>query len=866
MYKYSSFLDSIWRKQPRKNYYNIAFSDAIRGEPSFGECLIIGKKTRHALTCFSSESNTNSAVLVLYSDIEIEFNSLELGLDIEVESHGLELGLDIEVESHGLELGLDIEVESHGLELSSDIKQKSVEFFLEPQIFSAGNNIDVTLKASSQVSGIDTLTKLFTVQSEADMQPASSSIDLLFDSFSHDLNTDRLFASLSRLIDESVGNRAHSQAIFTALGGFDSLIKKIDIQPACLLLDIQNLDNLDGLFDKPDNLLAWNSLALDFATASSSGPTPCSRFFAYLGNSLWDAWAVFEDKAIGSIYQQEKQEDFIALLEGFEISSIDLAEFKYLYQSSGNSVREILESAIRQVVMDVSAFNVFSAIQSSLFKDGIPDALVGTAQKLLDNNLTDISKLGKKIANLVVSIGTNIGESISSSINQYALKDGSNQAGFYQDTTDYQPSQSVFIPGDPNSKIDSFWQPLEGQNPLTPHWGEVIPFAINTNDLIPTDIVKPYTDQGDLNSTFISQLIEVRDIGINLTPLEKAIAEYYEGGDGTAFPPGLWLDHTIDLSLSRNLNLDESLKVTFGVSQSMYDAGIATWATKYKYDSVRPITAIRQYEPDTRLSDGTLASGWAPFLPTPPFPDTPSGHSSFSSAANYFLIDFFGSNQFDFSVTLKDDDSQYSANGFDGIPGSGEDLVISSTYFSEASAQAGMSRIYGGIHQKDGDLKGQVIGNKVGLVNSQKINSLEKGLLPENGDPLSVQIFGTMDSDILTGLPADDVSSSKIQQLYAFGGKDIITVRGGSQWQVYGGSGIDTFRFYETESLMLRDYQAMERIELNSEIFQLGETIEDIQFAVSSIEPFTDVSLNGRTLFIMDGSWGLDDVNLSTFA
>ena len=841
--KYKSCLsfNSIWRKRPRKDNYDVDFFSICLDSLVFNEDSIINKKVKPALTRFRDEDEPKSTFLALDADVDIEFNGLELDID------------------------LDIDIESNGLELSSDIKQKSVKFSPKSQICSAGNNIDVTLKAFSQASGIDTLTKLFTVQSEADVQPASSSIDLLFDGFSHDLNTDRLFKSLSRLIDEPVGKRAHSQAVFTALGGFDSLIKKIDIQPDCLLLDMQNLDNLDGLFDKPDNLLAWNSLALDFATASSSGPTPCSRFFAYVNASQWDAWAVFEDTAIGSIYNQDKQENFIYLLESFEIAYNDIAEFKYLYQASTTIVKEILEHAVRQVAMDVSAFNVFSGIETSLFKDGMPESLVGAAQKLLAKNL-DLSELGKKIADLVISIGTNIGEIVSSSVNQHALIDGSNQLGFYEDTTDYIPSPSVYDASDPNTKIDSFWQPLEAQNALTPQWGEVVPFAIDTNDLIPSDIVKPYTGQGDLNQEFISQLIEVRDIGVSLTSLEKAIAEYYEGGDGTAFPPGLWLDHTIDLALSRNLNLDESLKVIFGVSQSMYDAGIATWATKYKYDSVRPVTAIRQYEPDTVLTDGTLASAWNSYLPTPPFPDVPSGHSSFSSSANYFLIDFFGSNQYDFSVTLKDDDSQYSANGFDGIPGSGEDIVISSTYFSEASAQSGMSRVYGGIHQKYGDLTGQVIGNKVGLVNSQKINSLEKGLLPEDGDPLPVQIFGTMDSDILTGLPADDVSSSQIQQLYAFGGEDTITVRGGSHWQVYGGSGIDTFRFYETDSLMLRDYQAMEMIKLNSEVFQLGETIEDIQFATSSIEPFTDVSLNGRLLFTMDGSWGLDNVNLSTFA
>jgi hypothetical protein len=518
--------------------------------------------------------------------------------------------------------------------------------------------------------------------------------------------------------------------------------------------------------------------------------------------------------------------------------------------------------------MDVSAFNVFSEIQSSLFIDGIPSDLVGTAEELLSKNLASTAEMLSvgKIADLVVSIGTEIGETVSSSIVDYALIDGSNQLGFYEDTTGYIPPVSVYEPNNPNSPIDSFWIPQEGQIALTPQWGEVTPFAIDTNDLIPSEIVTPYTDQGDLNAVFIRQLIEVRDTGISLTPLEKAIAELYEGGDGTAFPPGYWHEQTIDQAEIRNLNLDESLKLLFGVSQSMFDSGIVVWETKYVYQSVRPGTSIPQYKPNTVLSDGTLASEWNPYLSTPPFPDIASGHSAFSSAANYFLIDHFGSNYYDFTVTLKDDDSIYSVNGFDGMPGSGDDIVISATYFSEASAQAGISRIYGGIHAADGDLQGQLIGNRSGSKVSQKIDSLLKGLPLEEVSALPIQSFGTMVDDILTGLPSESFDANSVQQLYAFGGDDTLIAKGESLWQLYGGFGKDTFQIYETGSVSLRDYESMEKIELDAAIFESSETIGDIQFNISATEPFTEVSINDRSLFKMDGYWISDDVSLSILA
>ena len=197
------------------------------------------------------------------------------------------------------------------------------------------------------------------------------------------------------------------------------------------------------------------------------------------------------------------------------------------------------------------------------------------------------------------------------------------------------------------------------------------------------------------------------------------------------------------------------------------------------------------------------------------------------------------------------------------MPGSGEDIVISAVFFSEASAQAGISRLYGGIHAADGDLQGQIIGNRAGPKVSQKIDSLEQGLSLEEVSSLPFQSFGTMVDDILTGLPSEDFDANSVQQVYAFGGDDTLMAKGESLWELYGGFGTDTFQIYETGLVSVRDYESMEKIELVETIFQPGESIDDIQFIISATEPFTDVSLNDRLLFKLDGYWNSENVNLS---
>jgi hypothetical protein len=110
------------------------------------------------------------------------------------------------------------------------------------------------------------------------------------------------------------------------------------------------------------------------------------------------------------------------------------------------------------------------------------------------------------------------------------------------------------------------------------------------------------------------------------------------------------------------------------------DAGICCWAVKYTYQFWRPITAIQQAGADGNPLTVPDAS-WAPLLVTPPFPSYTSGHSTFSGAASTVLTAFFG-DHFRFTTTS------------DSMPG----VTRSFNSFADAADEAGISRIYGGIH------------------------------------------------------------------------------------------------------------------------------------------------------------------------
>ena len=95
--------------------------------------------------------------------------------------------------------------------------------------------------------------------------------------------------------------------------------------------------------------------------------------------------------------------------------------------------------------------------------------------------------------------------------------------------------------------------------------------------------------------------------------------------------------------------------------------------------------------------------------PSPPFAEYTSGHSAFSAAGAEILSRFTGSDAFGGSVTFEPGESRFE-------PGQTptRTLTLSWDTFTQAADEAGVSRLYGGIHFIDGDVNGRLLGRRVG--------------------------------------------------------------------------------------------------------------------------------------------------------
>ena len=176
----------------------------------------------------------------------------------------------------------------------------------------------------------------------------------------------------------------------------------------------------------------------------------------------------------------------------------------------------------------------------------------------------------------------------------------------------------------------------------------------------------------------------------------------------------------------------------FAMTNAMFDASIAVWDCKRAFDYVRPITAIRFLMAGQQIRawggpfKGTLTipgEQWQAYQtgaqPTPAFPEFSSGHSAFSAAAAEVLRSYTGSDTFNESVTIKAGSSGVESGA---VPA--QDITLSWSTFSEAADQAGMSRRYGGIHFREGDLQSRAMGRLVGAQAWAKAKTYFDGTTP----------------------------------------------------------------------------------------------------------------------------------------
>lgn len=222
-----------------------------------------------------------------------------------------------------------------------------------------------------------------------------------------------------------------------------------------------------------------------------------------------------------------------------------------------------------------------------------------------------------------------------------------------------------------------YWVPtstvVQQQAPLLPEWGNNRPFALPTGATCPTGDPPAYSE--DKGSEYYKQAKEVYDSWKGLTADQRAIARFWaDDAMLSVTPPGHWLQIALNIIDQKQLSIDKTVDVLMRVGTAEADAFIGCWNSKFVYDTVRPITFIRR----------TMDPKFDTVVSTPPFPEFPSGHSTQSAAAATVLTALFGDN-FAF------DDNTDEADGL---------TPRSFPSFWAAANEAGISRLYGGIHYR----------------------------------------------------------------------------------------------------------------------------------------------------------------------
>ena len=319
----------------------------------------------------------------------------------------------------------------------------------------------------------------------------------------------------------------------------------------------------------------------------------------------------------------------------------------------------------------------------------------------------------------VSSIPAGVGIQACAAVLASRHADGSNQLGNLNSGSPYSDYTGYAPVNDPSTLVDpNRWQPLQNADGssqvfMAPHWRHVTPFALRAPDQF-----RPAPPASFGTFDYEQQAQEIVSLSASLDDRRKAIALYWADGPRTETPPGHWNLFAQFISRRDRHTLEEDVKMFFLLGNALLDASIAVWDCKVAYDYIRPVSAIRI------LYRGRTIEAWAgpgkgtqvingeafrSYIGTPPFAEYTSGHSAFSAASAEILTLFTGSDVLGASHTILAGSSSVEP----GLAPS-RDVILSWRTFQEAANEAGLSRRYGGIHFKDGDLASRRMGRKIG--------------------------------------------------------------------------------------------------------------------------------------------------------
>jgi hypothetical protein len=562
----------------------------------------------------------------------------------------------------------------------------------------------------------------------------------------------------------------------------------------------------------------WNEELLEAIRKDFARPTVHARNLWHASIAMWDAWAIYDETA--SPYLTFEPAPIVANIEAAREETLSFACYRVLSARFATSPGAAMTLPRLDALMDSLGFN-----------------------------RANTSTVGRTPAAL--------GNRIAVNILHRGLNDGSNEQNGYAINNGYLPiNPPLVVEGATSEEIvdPNRWQPLaldffidQSGHPLPqsvqtflgPHWGQLPPFAMTSDEIGPLHVyLNPgppphiggigdaeYKDMFADNARLQSVMTPLNGLTIDISPSAhgnnplgtndgtghqdnpmtgepyppnivplgdwaRCIAEFWADGPDSETPPGHWntlANYVSDYpGFQKRIggvgpvvnDLEWDVKVYLAVNGAVYDAAVAAWGCKGFYDYVRPISAIRHmcqqgqssspealsYNPNgillepgiievitpensaagqplnhLRFNIGEIAilswpgvptnpetqfggvrwrlgKNWLPYqrdtFVTPPFAGYVSGHSTFSRAAAEVLTGITGSAFFPGGLG-----SQLCAQNeflvFEDGPS--VDVTLQWATYYDASDEASISRLYGGIHPRADDFPGRIMGSVIGM-------------------------------------------------------------------------------------------------------------------------------------------------------
>jgi hypothetical protein len=246
--------------------------------------------------------------------------------------------------------------------------------------------------------------------------------------------------------------------------------------------------------------------------------------------------------------------------------------------------------------------------------------------------------------------------------------------------------------------------------PVFVGWANVSPFVLETAKQF-----RPEPQPAVTSAAYANALNEVKSLGQNTsttrTADETVAAKFWAGPIWNT-----WNEIAGNAALAHHTELQTTARVFAVLNLTFADGVIAFYDAKYHYAIWRPVTAIRAGD---SIGNPAITGDptWTPLATTPADPSYPGAHSVISAAGAAVLSAFFG----------KDDQIQVTSDVMKGT-------VRTFDSYQAIATEAGLSRIFAGVHTRLDHVSGLELGRDVAQIVLRESRSSDFGVESKSAD------------------------------------------------------------------------------------------------------------------------------------